>query len=288
MLATLFENFTEAAAGVLSCIRIVDVLDIAVVAFAIYKIIQFIRKTRAMQIMNGLLLLISAMVISDILGFHTVNFILSNGLRYGLMAIIVIFYPELRRALEHLGRRKINLTRLKPDEKARRKKMIQEIIDAVEYFSSHKVGALIVLERQVALGEELEHSTIVDADVTAMLLETIFYDGTTLHDGAVIIRNGRVYAAGCVLPLSNNKNIEKSLGMRHRAGLGVTEVSDAVSIIVSEESGIISTALEGRLSRFLELKSVEKLLYDTLITGVEDTKTYSLLSSIFGRKKDEQ
>ncbi len=287
MLQTLFENLTGTTAAILSSMRMIDFIDIAVVAFAIYKTIEYIQGTRAKQIVNGLLILIVSMVVADAAGLHTIYFIISNGLRYGLMAIIVIFYPELRRALEYLGRRKFNFSRLESDEKTQRKRMIQQILDAVDYFSSHKVGALIVLEKEVALGESLEHSTIVDADVSSMLLETIFYEGTTLHDGAVIIRKGRVYAAGCLLPLSANKNLEKSLGTRHRAGLGITEVSDAVSIIVSEETGNISTAAEGRLSRYLELKSVEKLLYDTYITGLEDFKPTGILSSFFGRKNNE-
>lgn len=289
LLTIFLENITGTIISIFSSMRIIDVFDIAVVTFAVYKIIQFLRSSRAMQIFNGLLLLVVAMIVSGILGFHTVNFLLSNGLRYGLMAILVIFFPELRRALEYLGRKKLIFSRLESDEKTQLKAMIQQIIDAVDYFSSNKVGALIVLEKEVALGDILEHGTIVDADVSAMLLETLFFEGTTLHDGAVIIRNRRVYAAGCVLPLSSNKNLEKSLGTRHRAGLGITEVSDAVSIMVSEESGIISTASEGKLSRFLEIKSVEKLLYATYnITGMETARTYGVINSIFGRKSNEQ
>lgn len=287
MLDTFMGNIAAMIFSILSSIRIIDVLDIAVVTFAVYKIIQYLRRSRAMQIVNGLLLLVAAMVISGILGFHTVNFILSNGLKYGLMAIVVIFFPEIRRALEYLGRKKFNFVRMDSDDKARLKKMTQQIIEAVDFFSAHKVGALIVLEKDVALGDILEHGTILDAEISTMLLETLFYKGTTLHDGAVIIRNGRVYAAACVLPLSSNKNLEKSLGTRHRAGLGITEVSDAVSIIVSEETGIISTASEGKLSRFLEIKSVEKLLYDMYITGMEEVKSYGLIGTIFGRKRDE-
>lgn len=284
----MLETFIENALSILSTMRLIDVLDIAIVAFAIYKIIRFIRRTRAQQIVNGLLILIAAMVIADVAGLHTVYFILYNGLRYGIFAIIVIFYPELRRALEHLGRRKFNFTKLESDEKSRLKKMIQQIVDAVDYFSTHKVGALIVLERDVSLGGILEHSTLIDGETTSMLLRTIFYEGTPLHDGAVVIRNGRVFAAGCVLPLSSNKNLEKTLGTRHRAGLGITEVSDAVTIIVSEETGIISTASDGRLSRFLEIKSVEKLLYDIYITSFEDTGRSGFLGGIFRRRNNEQ
>ena len=288
MLTIFIDNFTDTAAGILSSIRFIDVLDIAVVAIAIYKIIQYIRGSRAIQIMNGLLLLIVAMIVSGLLGLHTVNFLLSNGLRYGLMAIILIFFPELRGALAYLGRKKNFFSKLDSEEKAKRKKMIDELIHAVEFFSSRKIGALIVMEREEALGGVLEQSTILDADVTEMLLETIFYPGTTLHDGAVIIRDGRVYAAGCLLPLSSNADLEKSLGTRHRAGLGITEISDSIAIIVSEETGIISAASEGKLSRFLETKSVEKLLMDAFIAHMEEARTYNMIkmiNNILGRKE---
>jgi diadenylate cyclase len=278
------------AVSILSSIRPIDVLDIAIVAFAIYKIIQFISKTRAQQIVNGLLILVAAMLIADVFNLYTVYFLLYNGLRYGILAILVIFYPELRRALEYLGRRRFNFPKLSADRKKQNKQMIDQMVTAIDYFSSHKVGALIVIERDVALGDILDHGTIIDGDTTALLLETIFYEGSALHDGAVVIRDGRVFAAGCVLPLSGNKNLEKTLGTRHRAGLGITEVSDAISLIVSEETGIISAASDGHLSRFLDVKSVEKILYDVYITDMEEekpSKPQKFFGSIFREKKHE-
>ncbi|MGI6205942.1 MAG: diadenylate cyclase CdaA [Anaerovoracaceae bacterium] len=286
----MLESLMQNAVSILSSIRPIDVLDIAIVAFAIYKIIQFISKTRAQQIVNGLLILVAAMLIADVFNLYTVYFLLYNGLRYGILAILVIFYPELRRALEYLGRRRFNFPKLSADRKKQNKQMIDQMVTAIDYFSSHKVGALIVIERDVALGDILDHGTIIDGDTTALLLETIFYEGSALHDGAVVIRDGRVFAAGCVLPLSGNKNLEKTLGTRHRAGLGITEVSDAISLIVSEETGIISAASDGHLSRFLDVKSVEKILYDVYITDMEEekpSKPQKFFGSIFREKKHE-
>ncbi len=272
--------------SILSSVRPIDILDILIVAFAIYKSIRFIHQTRAQQLVNGLLILVAAMIIADVLNLYTVHFIIYNGMRYGVMAIIVIFYPELRRALEYLGRGKFIFTRTRLTEKDISKRIIREMLSAIDFFSANHVGALIVIERDVALGDIFDHGTIVDADTSEMLLKTIFYEGTSLHDGAVIMREGRIYAAGCVLPLSQNKNLESTLGTRHRAGLGITEASDAVSIIVSEETGIISIASEGRLSRFLDLKSVEKMLYDVFVDDIEDTRPTDIIFNLFRRKKN--
>lgn len=280
MLETIITNLN----GIVSSIRLLDILDIAIVAFALYKSIQFISGTRARQLAQGLIYLALAMVISDVLNLYTVHFILSNGLRYGFMAIIVIFYPELRRVLEYLGRGKFNFNRFTASgDLVEKKKMISAITDAVGYFAETQTGALIVLEKEVALGDILEHGTIVNANTTAALLETIFYEGSALHDGAVVIRDGRVFAAGCVLPVSRNKNLEHTLGTRHRAGLGITEVSDAVALIVSEETGIISMASEGRLTRFMDQKTVEKKLYEIYVTDIEESKPSRFLSNLFRR-----
>ena len=210
-----------------------------------------------------------------------------NGLAYGLIAIMVIFYPELRRALEYLGRSKFTLLKQSVSiEKSAAKELISHISKTVEYFSSNKVGALIIFEREIALGDIMETGTKVDAEVTSMLLQTIFYEGSALHDGAVIIRNGRLLAAGCVLPLTRNNSLEATLGTRHRAGIGITEVSDAISIIVSEETGIISMASEGRLSRFLDIKTIEKMLYNIYLSGIDSSDTSRTFLNLFRRKRD--
>ena len=283
----MIENFIDTALSVISGVRILDIVDIAIVAFAIYKTMQFISQTRARQLVKGLLFLIVIMLLSSIFKLYTVHFILYNGLNYGLMAIVIIFYPELRRALEYLGRGKLfsKLFISGDKDKNEVKGMISQICSAVDYFSSNKVGALIVIEREIALGDIAGTGTVVDADVSAALLETIFYEGSALHDGAVIVRADRVYAAGCVLPLTQSKNLEKTLGTRHRAGIGITEVSDALVIIVSEETGIISSASEGKLSRFLDVRSVEKLLYRAYLSGLDAEESSGAFLNLFRRKK---
>ena len=282
----MIENFIDTALSVISGVRILDIVDIAIVAFAIYKTMQFISQTRARQLVKGLLFLIVIMLLSSIFKLYTVHFILYNGLNYGLMAIVIIFYPELRRALEYLGRGKLfsKLFISGDKDKNEVKGMISQICSAVDYFSSNKVGALIVIEREIALGDIAGTGTVVDADVSAALLETIFYEGSALHDGAVIVRADRVYAAGCVLPLTQSKNLEKTLGTRHRAGIGITEVSDALVIIVSEETGIISSASEGKLSRFLDVRSVE-LLYSAYLSGLDAEESSGAFLNLFRRKK---
>ena len=283
----MIENFIDTALSVISGVRILDIVDIAIVAFAIYKTMQFISQTRARQLVKGLLFLIVIMLLSSIFKLYTVHFILYNGLNYGLMAIVIIFYPDLRRALEYLGRGKLfsKLFISGDKDKNEVKGMISQICSAVDYFSSNKVGALIVIEREIALGDIAGTGTVVDADVSAALLETIFYEGSALHDGAVIVRADRVYAAGCVLPLTQSKNLEKTLGTRHRAGIGITEVSDALVIIVSEETGIISSASEGKLSRFLDVRSVEKLLYSAYLSGLDAEESSGAFLNLFRRKK---
>ena len=283
----MIENFIDTALSVISGVRILDIVDIAIVAFAIYKTMQFISQTRARQLVKGLLFLIVIMLLSSIFKLYTVHFILYNGLNYGLMAIVIIFYPELRRALEYLGRgKRFSKLFISGDkDKNEVKGMISQICSAVDYFSSNKVGALIVIEREIALGDIAGTGTVVDADVSAALLETIFYEGSALHDGAVIVRADRVYAAGCVLPLTQSKNLEKTLGTRHRAGIGITEVSDALVIIVSEETGIISSASEGKLSRFLDVRSVEKLLYSAYLSGLDAEESSGAFLNLFRRKK---
>lgn len=283
----MFDDFLNSAVNILSSIRILDLLDILVVAFAIYKVIGFIRKTRAQQLVKGLLILIIIMLLSNVLKLYTVHFILYNGLAYGLIAIMVIFYPELRRALEYLGRSKFTFLKQSASiEKSAAKELISHISKTIEYFSSNKVGALIIFERDIALGDIMETGTKVDAEVTSMLLRTIFYEGSALHDGAVIIRNGRLLAAGCVLPLTRNNSLEATLGTRHRAGIGITEVSDAISIIVSEETGIISMASEGKLSRFLDIKTIEKMLYNIYLSGIDSSDTSRTFLNLFRRKRD--
>ena len=269
--------------NVISGVGIMDVLDILIVALLVYKILQFIRETRAAQLVKGLLVLVIATFSSYLLNLHTLYWILKGVMTLGVVAIVVVFQPELRRGLEYLGRTKL----VKPGfgqmqmDKEKVKHVITEFLRAIGNFSKDRVGALIVLERETALTDMTESGTIVDAEISAELLGNLFYEGSPLHDGAVIIRGDRIFAAGCVLPLSQNRTIGKELGTRHRAGIGITEHSDAVTIIVSEETGIISMAVNGKLSRFLDTKTVEKTLLDLYLKNGDIGDKSSLLTLLF-------
>ena len=259
------EHFFE---NIVSGIGITDILDILIVTFIIYKLLDFIRETRAEQLAKGLLVLVIITLLSKVLQLYTLHWILSGVMTVGLIAIVVIFQPELRRGLEHLGRSKLSNV-LTEVEKEEAKHMVGQLVEAVDNMSSSRTGALIVIEREISLNDIAETGTITDSAISSQLIGNIFYEGAPLHDGALIIRGDRLYAAGCVLPLTQNKDLNKELGTRHRAGIGITENSDALVIIVSEETGIISTAQNGRLTRFLDAKNVEKILYSIYL---EETK----------------
>ena len=237
-------------------VGITDVLDILIVAFLIYKVLGFIRETRAEQLAKGLLVLVVITMLSEVLHLYTLHWLLSGLMTVGLVAIVVIFQPELRRGLEYLGRSRISNV-FGEVNKEEAKHIVGEFVEAIEAMSSTRTGALIVIERQTALNDIIETGTIINTDISAQMIGTIFYEGTPLHDGAVIVR---LYAAGCVLPLTQNKDLNKELGTRHRAGIGITENSDALVIIVSEETGVISIAQNGKLTRFLDGKKIEKTL----------------------------
>ena len=267
--------------NVTSGIGIMDIIDILIVAFLIYKILGFIRETRAMQLIKGLLVLVVATFLSELLSLHTLNWLLKGTMTLGVVALVIVFQPELRRGLEFLGRTKLLRPGFGQLDKEKAKHITTEFIRAIEAFSKDRTGALIVLERETALTDMTESGTIVDAEISAELLGNIFYEGSPLHDGAVIIRGDRIFAAGCVLPLSQNKTIGKELGTRHRAGIGITEHSDAMTLIVSEETGIISMAVNGKLSRFLDTKTVEKTLLNMYLGNGELGDKMSFLPDFF-------
>lgn len=249
---------------------ITDVIDILIVAFVVYKIIGFIRETRAEQLAKGVIILIAAMFVTEWLNLYTINWILEKTMEVGLVAIVVVFQPELRRGLEYIGRSKLITKQFAHMNKESVKEVTSILVRAVDYFSSTKTGALIVIERETTLNDIAETGTELNAEISTELLGNIFYEGAPLHDGAAIIRGRQVFAAGCVLPLTQNKSLSKELGTRHRAGIGITENSDAVSLIVSEETGIISIAIDGKLSRFLDLKMVEKMLLNLYLSQSDD------------------
>lgn len=257
-----------------------DVLDILIVTFVIYKLLDFISETRAQQLVKGLAIIIVAYFASDFLKLHTMTWLLRGTFTIGIFALIVVFQPEIRRALEKMGRTHLTSRARSDIDKEKAKHVVDEITSAVDSFSKSKTGALIVFEREIILKDISETGTVVKADVSKELLGNLFYVGSPLHDGAVIIRGDKILAAGCVLPLTEDKELNKSLGTRHRAGIGITENSDCLTVIVSEETGVISVAENGRLERFLDKKSLQKILLDMYLSDDNATS----LDKLFDRK----
>ncbi|MDR1571299.1 MAG: diadenylate cyclase CdaA [Clostridiales Family XIII bacterium] len=271
---------------IISSVGIRDVIDVAIVAFVIYKLLGFIRETRAEQLIKGLAVLLVAAFLSGIFNLYTLNWILIGAMQFGVIALVVVFQPELRRGLEYVGRSKFLKPQFAHIDKDRAKAAAAAITKAIDFFSSSRTGALIILEREISLSDVAESGVALDSDISTELLKNIFYEGAPLHDGAALVREGRLHAAGCVLPLSGDKELSMDLGTRHRAGIGITEHSDAVSMIVSEESGIISMAMDGKLTRFLDTKSVEKTLLNLFLAETDDRQPGLL--GIFKRGKDAE
>ena len=241
-----------------SIFRITDFLDIIIVAFILYKGIKLVRETRAGQLVKGIVILLLTTIICHWLRFNTMSYILRNTMQVGLVALLVVFQPELRRALEKVGRS--SLGNLFSDSFEDIDRVIYEIADAAAYMSREKIGALIVCERDTKLGDILNTGTLLNADLTSSLLVNIFIPKTPLHDGAVIVRDGRILSAACILPLTQNDSLSRELGTRHRAALGVTENSDCAVVVVSEETGKISIAYDGDMTRNLTPDSLKKIL----------------------------
>ena len=249
----------------ISSVGIIDITDIIIIAFLIYKIIELIRRTGSTRIAKGLVILLIALWLSGVIKLTVVNFLLRNIVGIGLLALIILFQPELRRILEKVGSGQIAAI-LNPDVHLQNMdSAITQTVMACREMSEKRTGAIIVFERGSRLVDQINTGTIINADVTAELLKNIFFSKAPLHDGAVIIRDSRITAAGCMLPLSSNSNLSRDLGMRHKAGIGMSEHSDAVTVIVSEESGAVSVAVDGMLKRHLTPDTFEKLLRNELI-----------------------
>jgi len=234
-----------------------DVIDILLLAVVIYWLLKLTSKTRAMQVLKGLGIILVAAWVMDFLHLAGTAWILNYVLQIGALLIVIIFQPELRRALAKLGRGRIELT---PPNVINAQEMVENILKAVLNLSKKRVGALIVFERKTGLKEVIESGTRLSAVISAELLENLFFTNSPLHDGAVIIREDTIEAAGCFLPLSDNKQIGQELGTRHRAALGISEVSDSVTLVISEETGVISVAQDGTLIRYLDSKAIRDLL----------------------------
>lgn len=272
---------TETIQSIISGFRFTDALDIAIVSYLTYKVIGFIRETRAQQLVRGILVFAVVFFLSDFLNLYLLNWILKGLMTMGIFAIVVLFQPELRRALEQVGRKNLVTKQFRDIGKENAIAMVNSLLDAIDEFSMTRTGALLVIERETMLNDIIETGTVVDAKISTRLLGNIFYKGAPLHDGAAIIRGDKIYAASCVLPLTE-KNIGRNLGTRHRAGVGISEVSDAIVIVVSEETGVISIARNGVLRRFVDLKSVEKILLDIYL-GQEESM-YGKVTNLFGKR----
>lgn len=265
--------------------NISSVIDILIVAYLIYRAYKLIIETRAELLLRGIVLILLLIPISNIFNLTMVYTIISKTITIGVLTLVIIFQPEIRRILEHLGRSAFSDRRVLRDADILTK-VVNEIVEAVDNLSESKTGALIVIEQDTGLGDISETGTRIDAVVSTALLENIFVPNTPLHDGATIIRGARISSSGCVLPLTTNKDISKSLGTRHRAALGLSEVSDALVLIVSEETGTISLALNGKLVRNYDKERLQKILVKILTSKIEKKITWKEKIESWLSKKD--
>ncbi|MBN2259640.1 MAG: diadenylate cyclase CdaA [Clostridiales bacterium] len=246
-------------------IRIIDILDIIIVAYIFYQFLMLVRETRAEQLIKGIIVLLIASKVSEWSKLYMIHYILKNTLTLGVVALLIVFQPELRRALEYIGRSKLFSKSIGEMIDKETEEIINELTEAISDMSKNKVGALIVLERETGLNDIIQTGVNIDSKIVSELILNIFTPKTPLHDGAIVIRKERIVAASCLLPLTNNTSLKKELGTRHRAALGMIENSDAIVIIVSEETGIISVAMNGKLKRYLDVNATKKLFKDALI-----------------------
>ena len=266
-------------------IGISDIVDILVVSIIFYALLRMIRSTSAARVARAILLLLAITLLTDVLNLYTLNWILNKILEVGAIALIIVFQPELRRALERVGAQ-LHFHLLSTESGASiEQSAVAATVQACEIMSKERVGVLLVFERETPLDEYFKTGTLVDAQLSEQLLRNLFFKNSPLHDGAVIVRGGRIAAAGCVMPLSDNPHLPSDLGTRHRAGVGTSEASDAVVVIVSEENGTISVAIGGMLKRHLAPQTLQKLLTNELIAdGEEKQSLLRRLAAHFGRK----
>lgn len=245
--------------------RLWDVIDILIVAYLFYRIITVVRKTSSGGVIKGIILIIAVMWLSSLLNLNVITYLLGQTMKLGILVLIILFQPELRRFLEQMGSSNVRFLFGKKVKLGNIEAAIENTVAACMEMSKKKTGALIVFEREMTLIDYTKTGTRLDSIVSNELLKSIFYPKSPLHDGAVIVRSGRILAASCMLPMTSNTNISRDLGMRHRAGIGISEVTDAVVVIVSEETGSLSVAINGMLKRHLAHDTFEKLLRNELI-----------------------
>jgi diadenylate cyclase len=264
-------SFWYIVKNIFGTFTLVDVLDIAIMSFLIYQLIKLVRETRAAQLIKGIAILLVIYLLAKAIELKTMMFLMENILQIGFLSLVVVFQPELRRALEQVGRSRIGKLQvfgaglIEQETYAAWQKFINALVEKVPALSRQKIGALIVIERNTKLGDIIDTGTIINSDASSELIGNIFFPKSPLHDGALIVRDGRLYAAGCFLPLSDNSQISKELGTRHRAALGMSEASDALIVVVSEETGLISVCQNGKLERGFSAGRLKELLMSTLL-----------------------
>lgn len=282
----------SAVVGFVSMLELSDLLDILIVGFLIYKTIQILRETRAVQLVKGIVIFAAVYFGARIFRLDTLSFILNIVVNYGVIALIIVFQPELRSVLEKLGRNKLFSKFIRPgaavgDETANRTSL-KQLIRAVVSMSRARTGALIVFEMETMLGDIINTGTVLNADIRQDLIQNIFFNKAPLHDGAMVIRGFRIHAAGCFLPLSQNHDISRDLGTRHRAALGITENSDALALVVSEETGSISIMHNGQMTRDLTEEDLTIILEQYLLTAEDEIKPINLKSFLTRKKNDRE
>ena len=283
--------FLEKIGNYLLLVRFTDILDVIIIAFLVYKLLDLVRSTRAENILKGVVIFLLALWLSEIFHLNGIAYILGNMVQVGILALIILFQPEIRQILEKLGSRSIRLLRAftPVQQQTELEKAIDQTVIACSEMAKTKTGVLIVFERHILLDDMVRSGTTLDAAVSSELLKNIFFVKAPMHDGAVIIRHGRILGAGCMLPLSKNVNLSRDLGMRHRAGIGMSENSDAVVVIVSEETGSISVAVGGMLKRHLMPETLSKLLRNELMPQPEEPedKPRRSLTEVLGLRRKE-
>lgn len=260
-----------------------DVADILIVAVILYQVIMLTRQTRGSAVLKGLVLLLAATLVSTLLGLTALNWLLMSFINNGVLVLVIVFQPEIRKALESLGRGAL-LHSSRSEGGEDRETVISEIIQCLTDLSRRRVGALIVFEQKTGLKDVIETGTAIDARISAALLENIFEPNTPLHDGAVIIRDKRVVAGACILTLTESRSVAHELGTRHRAAIGISETTDAVVLIVSEETGIISMAKGGRITRHLDAPAIRQVLEGLY---EEQKSSFAQLLHLNGRKEEK-
>ena len=271
-------------------IGIADILDILIMAFIFYKLLMIVRRTSSGQVMKGVLLVIVAFVVVSAFQLRMLSYLMGKVLEYGVLALVILFQPEIRRFLEQMGRSRIGSVFVREETPGELENAITQTVLAYTDLSRTKTGALMVFERKNQLDDSIKTGTALDCVVNAELLKNLFWNKAPLHDGAVIVRGGRIVGAGCMLPLSGNVNLSRELGMRHRAGIGASEHSDAVVAIVSEETGSISVAVGGMLKRHLAPETLDRLLRNELLlqNDVSVKTKFNFLNIILKSKKGEK